>query len=73
MNNKTVILVRVKNGIGIDSKGRGYTLSGEPVKRAFYGGRLCYRVGKTVVGYRTLAKSEPVRIELNKIEDYCPF
>jgi hypothetical protein len=72
MNNNPVILVRVLKGIGIDTKGRGYLLDGTPVKRSFYGGRICYRINKTVVGYRSLANSNPVKIEVNKIND-CPF
>jgi hypothetical protein len=70
MKDKTVILIRVKNGIGIDSMGRGYTVDGKLLKRKFYSGRLCYLHGSKVIGYKTLAKSEPVRFE---IKNDCPF
>lgn len=72
VNNKPVILIRVLNGIGIDNKGRGYLLDGTPVKRSYYGGRICYRINKTVVGYRSLANSPAVKLEVNKL-DGCPF
>jgi hypothetical protein len=70
MNEKTIILIRVKNGIGIDSKANGYTIEGNPIKRKFYNGRICYVHKSKIIGYRALAKSEPVRFE---IKNDCPF
>lgn len=56
---KSIILVRVVNGIGIDKFGNGFTIDGKPLKRKFYNGRICFRHNGKITGYRTLAKSEP--------------
>lgn len=66
----SVILVRVVGEIGIDRYANGYTLNGKPIKRSFYNGRLCYNYKGVRVGYATLKKSKPVRIE---IKQDCPF
>lgn len=70
MKTDSVILVRVVGEIGIDKYANGYTLDGKPIKRAFYNGRLCYNYKGVRVGYSTLKKSEPVKIE---IKQDCPF
>lgn len=67
---ETIILIRIVNGIGIDKFGNGFTIEGKPLKRKFYNGRICFRHNGKVTGYRTLAKSQPVRIE---IKNDLPF
>lgn len=70
MNTQSVILVRSLNGVGIDRFGNGFTMDGVPLKKQYYGNRICFRLRKKVVGYRSLANSKPVRIE---IKNDCPF
>lgn len=67
----SVILVRVVKGIGIDNKANGYLLDGTPIAKRVYNGRLCYQHDKLRVGYKTLAKSPAVKIELK--ENDLPF
>jgi len=62
---ESIILVRVKNGIGIDQHANAYTLDGKPIKKRFYNGRLCYQHNGTRLGYKTLAQTKPVCIKLD--------
>lgn len=70
ISNNTVILIRVYKGIGIDKQANGYTLTGVPVKRSCYNGRLCYNYNGKRVGYNTLKSQPPVKLVIANI---CPF
>jgi len=64
MNQNSIILIRVYKGIGIDKQAHGYTLTGKPVQRKFYNGRLCYiHEGKTI-GYKTISTQPKTNFEI---------
>lgn len=64
-------IVREYNGIGIDSKLNGYNMyTHQKINKHVFNGRLCYKIGKTVVGISTLKKQPPIKII---IEEPLPF
>lgn len=59
MNKNSTIIIRQKNGIGIDSKLHGYDMeTGEELRRAVYHGRIVYLKKGKQIGLPTLKKKE---------------